>query len=103
MPKSCLKIGPIHAATPTPLSPDGQLDRASVPKLARHWIDIGLDGVMLNGTMGEGMYLPDATRDAFVEVALEHAGTKLTIFATAADMSRARMRERALRYAKMGA
>jgi 4-hydroxy-tetrahydrodipicolinate synthase len=98
-----LKIGPINAATPTPLKPDGSFDRASAKRLCRRWIDQKLDGVFLLGTMGEGAYLSDRTRNEFVELALEEAGDQTTILVNVADASRARMQERALRYAKMGA
>jgi len=96
-------IGPINAASPTPLTPEGCLDQPAARRLARRWIDVGLDGVMILGSMGEGMRLRDSVRDAFVEIATEQAGGEMTIFATAADFSRERMRERALRYSSMGA
>ncbi|MCA1809018.1 MAG: dihydrodipicolinate synthase family protein [Kiritimatiellia bacterium] len=96
-------VGPINAATPTPLLPDGALDQASVRGLCRHWLDIGLDGVMLLGSMGEGPLLPDTVRNAFVEQVLAEVGDRLTIFVSAADLSRERMLERARRYAAMGA
>src|SRR5262249_7673577 len=47
--------------------------------------------------------LSDQVRDSFLELALAEAGDRLTIFATAADFSAARMRERAAKYAAMGA
>jgi dihydrodipicolinate synthase/N-acetylneuraminate lyase len=53
--------------------------------------------------MGEGPYLSDAARNEFIELALQEAGDKVTLFACAGDTSRARMMERALRYAAMGA
>lgn len=97
------KIGIINAATPTPLRPDGNFDKASAKKLCKRWTDIGLDGVFILGSMGEGPLLSDEVRNAWVETALQEAGDKVTIFAGAADVSMSRMRERAVRYAKMGA
>ncbi|MGI6609977.1 MAG: dihydrodipicolinate synthase family protein [Limnochordia bacterium] len=95
-------IGPINAATPTPLKPDGTLDRASALRLCRRWLDIDLDGVFLLGSMGEGPYLPEGVRDAFLELALDQVGGKLALFASVADLSRERMHDRAVRYARMG-
>jgi dihydrodipicolinate synthase/N-acetylneuraminate lyase len=66
-------------------------------------VDLGLDGVLLLGSMGEGPLLPESVRCAFVEIALAEVGERLTIFVSAADVSRERMRERALQYAGMGA
>lgn len=97
-----LTVGPINAATPTPLLLNGDLDRSSARRLCKRWLDLRLDGVLLLGSMGEGPYLSDATRNAFVELALQEAGDRLTLFASAGDVSRARMRERALRYADLG-
>jgi dihydrodipicolinate synthase/N-acetylneuraminate lyase len=98
-----LQIGPINAASPTPLNADGELDRPSARRLSRRWLDLQLDGVFVLGSMGEGGLLSDATRTAFLEMALDEAGDNLAIFVSAADSSLARMRERALTCAKMGA
>ena len=98
-----LTVGPINAATPTPLLLNGDLDRSSARRLCKRWLDLRLDGVLLLGSMGEGPYLSDATRNAFVELALQEAGGQLMLFASAGDVSRARMMERALRYADIGA
>jgi len=98
-----LRVGPINAATPTPLTPDGALDITSAKRLCQRWLNLGLDGVFLLGTMGEGLLLAEEVRATFLELALAEAGSRLTIFAGAADLSRARMRDRALRYARMGA
>jgi dihydrodipicolinate synthase/N-acetylneuraminate lyase len=98
-----LTVGPINAASPTPLDADGKLDRQSVRRLAKRWMDIGLDGVLILGSMGEGLRLPDAVCEEFLQLALEEAGGRLTIFAGAADLSRERMRARARRYSSLGA
>ena len=97
-----LHVGPVNVATPTPLNADGELDRESLKPLFERWLHVGADGVLLLGSMGEGPLLSDATRDAFVAAAVEQVGDKLTLFASAADLSRARTIERARRYAGMG-
>jgi dihydrodipicolinate synthase/N-acetylneuraminate lyase len=53
--------------------------------------------------MGEGSEISDEARNAFVEMALDQAADNLTIYVSAVDSSYYRMRERALRYAAMGA
>lgn len=85
------------------MDPDGKLDRQSARRLAKRWIDLGLDGVLILGSMGEGPRLPDSVCEEFLEVALEEAAGQLTIFAGAADLSRERMRARAQRYSAIGA
>src|SRR6185369_826148 len=64
---------------------------------------IGLDGVLLLGSMGEGMLLDESIRTSFVETALADAGGQLSIFVSVADHTAEQMRERAIRYARMGA
>lgn len=98
-----LKVGVVNAATPTPIKADGSFDKVSAKKLCKHWINIGLDGVLVLGTMGEGLLLSDEVRNRFVETALSEAGDKVTIFVSTADVSRARALERAKRYQSMGA
>ena len=98
-----LRIGPINAATPTPLTSDGSFDREGAERLCRRWSDVGLDGVLVLGSMGEGLLLPDEVRTAFVECALDQAGDSLTVFVSAADRTMEAMLRRALRYASMGA
>jgi hypothetical protein len=44
--------------------------------------------------MGEGPYLPEGVRDAFLELALDQVGHKLALFASVADVSRERMHDR---------
>lgn len=98
-----LRIGPINAATPTPLTAGGRLDFHSAKRLARRWIELQLDGVLLLGNMGEGSLVANGDREAFLDLALSEAGGELTIFVSASDSSRERMREQALQYASMGA
>lgn len=95
--------GPVNAAVPTPLGPDGHVDAASVGKLVNRLIGLGLDGAMVLGTMGEGRFLSNADRELMVEKSLEAAGDQLTIYCTVADTSRALMVERTKRYVKLGA
>jgi len=99
---SKLTIGPINAATPSPLTGDGSFDRESARRLCRRWRELGLNGVLIHGRTGAGLLLPESGRMDFVETALEEAGGNLTIFVSAADQTREPMRERALRYARMG-
>ncbi|MHC4874557.1 MAG: dihydrodipicolinate synthase family protein [Planctomycetota bacterium] len=97
-----MELGIMHGATPTPIMADGSLDKDGAEKLCKRLIDIDLDGVLLLGTMGEGPYLPDTTRNDLVEYAADKVKGKVTIFTSVADSSRERMIERAKRYEKMG-
>ena len=98
-----VRIGPINAATPTPLLPDRSFDYGSGKRLCQRWVDVGLDGVLILGSMGEGLLLAEQARTAFVEQALSEIGDRLTIFVSAADYTSENMRRRALQYSAMGA
>ncbi len=103
MAKTDQQLGPINAASPTPLCADGGCDLEAARNLCRRWREIALDGVLILGSMGEGPMLSDKTRDDFVEVVLLETDDALPVFVSVADVSRQRMLERARRYVKMGA
>lgn len=97
-------IGPINAALPTPLDTNKNLDEESLRRLCSHCIEIGLDGIFILGSMGEGTLLPESARARAVEIVQEELGSRdIKIFVSAADVSAERMRERAERYASLGA
>lgn len=55
---SSVKIGVMNAASPTPLTADGALDRDSAKRLCRRWLDVDLDGVLAkDGRMREAFTL----------------------------------------------
>ncbi len=99
---SNVELGVIHAATPTPVMPNGELDKAGAKKLFKRMVDIKLDGVLLLGTMGEGSLLPESTREDFVESAVKDLKGKLNLLANASDSSRSRMLAQSKRYEALG-
>ena len=58
--------GGVWSATPTPLTAERRLDAASVPRLVEHHVKMGVTGLMLAGTCGEGPWLSDADREGMI-------------------------------------
>ncbi len=51
-------ISPIWSAAPTPLLNNGELDVESVKRLTEHHYKLGIRGIFIGGTTGEGPFLP---------------------------------------------
>jgi 4-hydroxy-tetrahydrodipicolinate synthase len=87
----------------TPLSPDLEIDTASLERLLSFLIDEGVNGVFMLGTSGEAPCLTDAQRDVVVEVAVKTVSGQVPVLAGAIDMTTARMIEHARRAVSLGA
>lgn len=82
--------GGVWSATPTPLTPDRRVDPASVKRLVEHHVKMGVTGLMLAGTCGEGPWLPDAERETLVRTAAAASGGRLRIAMQVTDNSAGR-------------
>ena len=80
----------IWSATPTPFTADGRVDVASVRRMVAHHVDLGVSGIMLAGTCGEGPWLRDSDREVLVRTAVETARGKLSIALQVTDNSAGR-------------
>jgi len=94
---------PIWSASPTPLSEDGTIDRASIPRMVEHHLRLQIDGIMLCGSCGEGPWLPDLERETLVKDTVEAAAGRLPVAVQITDSSQQRMLEFARRCADWGA
>ncbi len=83
--------GQVWSATPTPVLGDGRLDAASVRRLVAHHVDLGVAGIMLAGTCGEGSWIRDRDREALVRTAVEAAEGQLAIALQVTDNSAVRV------------
>jgi len=95
--------GGVWSATPTPLNAAGRVDTASVERLVEHHVRMGVTGIMLAGTCGEGPWLPDAERETLVRTAAAAAQGRLTIAMQVTDNSAVRTLHNAELAAKWGA
>lgn len=90
------KLDGVIIAMPTPLLPNEDIDTASVCKLVDHCINQGANGIMVLGTMGEGVSLLDSQRQLLVETTVAHAAKRIPVLATVSATST----RRGLMYAK---
>lgn len=78
--------GGVHTATICPMTEDGALDR---PAIARHFADMaavdGMDGLLLNGHAGEGIYLAREEACEVVRIARGEMGPRRLIAAVSAE------------------
>jgi dihydrodipicolinate synthase/N-acetylneuraminate lyase len=82
--------GGVWSATPTPLTTGRRVDVASVPRLVDHHVKMGVSGLMLAGTCGEGPWLSDVDRETLVRTVVKFASGRLRIAVQVTDNSAAR-------------
>ncbi|MER5182154.1 dihydrodipicolinate synthase family protein [Streptomyces sp. NPDC002896] len=75
----------------TPLTPDREVDTASLIRLVDHLVQGGVDGLFVLGSSSEAAYLPDRQRRAVVETVVGHVGGQLPVLAGVIDMTTPRV------------
>ena len=95
--------GGVWSATPTPLNAAGRVDTSSVERLIEHHVRMGVTGIMLAGTCGEGPWLPDVERETLVRTAAAAAKGRLRIAMQVTDNSAVRTLHNAEQAANWGA
>ena len=83
----------IWSATPTPFLANGDLDSASVEKLVEHHVALGVAGLFLAGSCGEGPFMPNGQRSELVRLVRRLAGARLQVAVQVSDTSAARVVE----------
>jgi len=82
--------GGVWSATPTPLTRDARLDEPAVARLVEHHVKMGVTGLMLAGTCGEGPWLTDADREGMIRGSVAAARGRLRSAVQVTDNSAAR-------------
>lgn len=95
--------GGVWSATPTPLTPERRLDRTSIGPMVEQHLKLGVKGLMLAGTCGEGPWLRAEDRQALVKDAAEAARGRLHIAVQVTDNSPGRVLENIELAARAGA
>lgn len=90
-------------AVPTPLRENEDVDTDSLRRLIDYTVAEGADGVMISGTMGEGVSLVDGQKKVLLETAVEQAAGRVPILATVSETSTRRMLEYAAVACRAGA
>jgi 4-hydroxy-tetrahydrodipicolinate synthase len=74
-------------ATPTPFTPDGELDEDCLRRLIEDFVAAGVHGVSVAGSQGEFYALDRAERIRVVEIAVAAAGGRVPVYAGAGATS----------------
>jgi 4-hydroxy-tetrahydrodipicolinate synthase len=87
----------------TPFDADGALDLKRAQELAEHLVELGNDGLVVNGTTGESPTTTDAEKTELVRAVVEAVGDRATIVAGAGTNNTAHSIEQAKQAEAAGA
>jgi 4-hydroxy-tetrahydrodipicolinate synthase len=76
-------FGRVLTAMVTPFDAQGALDLDKVQDLAKHLVDLGNDGLVVNGTTGESPTTSDAEKSDVIRAVVEAVGDRATVVAGA--------------------
>ncbi|MBW0114619.1 4-hydroxy-tetrahydrodipicolinate synthase [Pseudonocardia abyssalis] len=76
-------FGRVLTAMVTPFDAEGRLDLDTAQELATRLVDLGNDGLVVNGTTGEGPTTSDEEKAALVRAVVEAVGDRATVVAGA--------------------
>jgi 4-hydroxy-tetrahydrodipicolinate synthase len=79
----------------TPLTPDAEVDTASLTRLVDHLLEGGVSGVFVLGSSSEAAYLPDGQRRTVVDTVVRHVAGQVPVLAGAIDMTTPRVLDHA--------
>lgn len=96
-------LGGVIPPLTTPLTPDGEVDTASMERLCGFLITAGVDGLFVGGSSGETALLADSQRNQAIEIAVATAGGQVPVVAGAVDTGTARVIDHARAAVKRGA
>jgi 4-hydroxy-tetrahydrodipicolinate synthase len=74
-------LGAILTAMVTPLDADLAVNEAATRRLARHLVEHGSDGLVVNGTTGESATLADDEKLRVLDVVIDEVGGEATVLA----------------------
>ena len=71
----------------TPFTSEGMIHRSTLRDLVEHFIALGIDGLYLCGSTGEGLLLSEAERSLVVEIALDAVDGRIPVIVHVGDSS----------------
>ena len=74
-------FGRVLTAMVTPFRPDGSLDADAAGALAEHLVDLGNDGLVVNGTTGESATTSDDEKDTVLRAVVDAVGDRARVVA----------------------
>lgn len=81
----------VWSAAPTPFTVDYRIDIPSIERLTEHHLRLGVKGVFLAGSCGEGPWLTEAQKSTLVRETVKAANGRLGIAVQVTDNSAARV------------
>lgn len=78
-PRPASSFGTVLTAMVTPFKADGKLDLDGSAELATHLVDLGNDGLVVNGTTGEAPTTTDAEKSDLLRVVVDAVGDRVTV------------------------
>jgi 4-hydroxy-tetrahydrodipicolinate synthase len=83
----------VWSATPTPFDKDWNIDEAAIARLVEQHLRLGVRGLFVAGTCGEGPWLTDSQRANLLHAFKRSAGKQLPIAFQVSDNSAARIKD----------
>ena len=96
-------FGRVLTAMVTPFDADGALDVKRAQELAEHLVELGNDGLVVNGTTGESPTTTDAEKADLIRAVVEAVGARATVIAGAGTNNTAHSVELVQQAEKAGA
>ncbi len=81
----------VWSATPTPLTRKMNVDTQSVKRMVDHHLRLGIRGLFLAGTCGEGAWMPESQKRLLVETVAKYAKGRMLVSVQVTDNSAARV------------
>jgi 4-hydroxy-tetrahydrodipicolinate synthase len=97
------RLSGVWSATPTPFTAKMDIDLASVKRLIEHHVRLGIKGLFLAGTCGEGPVMPDRMRNKFVQAVAEYNRGRMLLAVQVTDNSSGRIVDNITEAKKHGA
>jgi 4-hydroxy-tetrahydrodipicolinate synthase len=87
----------------TPLTPDREVDTASLTRLVDHLLEGGVHGLFVLGSSSEAAFLPDGHRRTVLDTVLGHVAGQVPVLAGVIDMTAPRVADHARAAVEAGA
>jgi len=84
-------IAGVWSATPTPFTDALKLDIEAIPRLVEHHLRLGVKGIFLGGTSGEGPWMSDSMRVELAKEVVKSNQDRMLLAVQVTDNSAIRM------------
>lgn len=92
----------VWSAASTPFTASGEIDNDSIKRLTEHHLRLGVNGVFLCGTSGEGPWMSNAMCREVVDTTVKSAAGRLKVTVQVTDNSAIRILDNISRFADSG-